>query len=197
MLTSHPGERVQTGRLNAPPHRTVVEATMERMRMLDMLDNHGQLTTMGSTKMSFDFSPEWARTMAKAREYSILEGAVKIAAVLSREDELCTMQTLDRYNHPDGDMMSLLQAIELVEGILQKHGATDLKLLPWNKNAVMALERAGFKPRTVMQIWQNITEISETMANSGLPMGKERLRSDKYHGTLRWRTHSGKESICR
>ena len=70
---------------------------------------------MVSSKLSFDFSPEWARTLAKAREYGVLEGAVKVAAVLSREDELCTMSTLDRYNHPDGDIMSLLQAIDLVE----------------------------------------------------------------------------------
>ena len=78
--------------------------------------------------------------------------------MLSREDELCTMQTMDRYNHPDGDIMSLLQAIDLVEGILKTHH-------------VVAQESAGFKPRTVMQIWQNIAQISETMGDSGLPTG--------------------------
>ena len=57
--------------LNAPSE-VVIEATMQRMRMLDMLDNEGRLTTMGSSKLSFDFSPEWARTLAKAR--GILEG---------------------------------------------------------------------------------------------------------------------------
>ena len=67
------------------------------MRSLDMLDDSNRLTPMGSSKLSFDFSPEWARTLAKAREYGVLEGAVKVTAVLSREDELCTMQTLD-YN---------------------------------------------------------------------------------------------------
>ena len=66
--------------------------------------------------------------MAKAREYGVLEGAVKVAAVLSREDELCTMNTMDRYNHPDGDIMSLLQAIDLVEGILKTFGVTDIKI---------------------------------------------------------------------
>ena len=79
-----------------------------------MLDNAGQLTTMGSSKLSFNFSPEWARTLAKAREYGVLEGAIKVAAVLCREDELCTMQTMDRYNHPDGDIMSLLQSCHLM-----------------------------------------------------------------------------------
>ena len=138
------------------------------MRMLDMLDNEGRLTTMGSSKLSFDFSPEWARTLAKAREHGILEGAIKIAAVLSREDELCTVQTLDRHNHPDGDVMSLLQSIELVEGILKTHRGSHVRDLPWNESAVSALEYAGFKPRTVMQIWQNIAQIAETMADLGL-----------------------------
>ena len=108
---------------------------------------------MGSSKLSFDFSPEWARTLAKAREYGVLEGAVKVAAVLSREDELCTMQTLDRHNHPDGDIMSLLQSIDLVEGILKTHAVTDIRDLPWTGRAGSALENAGFRPRTVMQIW--------------------------------------------
>ena len=134
--------------LNAPS-KVVIEATMQRMRMLDLLDNDGRLTTMGSSKLSFDFSPEWARTLAKAREHGILEGTIKVAAVLSREDELCTMQTMDRYNHPDGDVMSLLQSIELVEGILKTHRVTHVRDLPWNESAVSALEYAGFKPRTV------------------------------------------------
>ena len=53
--------------LNAPD-KVVVQATTQRMRMLDMLDDGGQLTPMGHSKLSFDFSPEWARTLAKARE---------------------------------------------------------------------------------------------------------------------------------
>ena len=121
--------------LNAPS-KVVIQATTQRMRVLDMLDDAGRLTPMGSSKLSFDFSPEWARTLAKAREYGVLEGAVKVAAVLSREDELCTMNTLDRYNHPDGDIMSLLQAIDLVEGILNYCGVTDIRDLPWKGRAV-------------------------------------------------------------
>ena len=42
------------------PSSVVVEATTQRMRMLDMLDNDGQLTQTGRSKLSFDFSPEWA-----------------------------------------------------------------------------------------------------------------------------------------
>ena len=63
--------------LNAPS-ATVIEATMQRMRVLDVLDNDGRLTLMRSSKLSFDFSPEWARTLAKAREYGVLEGAIKL-----------------------------------------------------------------------------------------------------------------------
>ena len=82
------------------------------------------------------------------------------------------MQTMDRYNHPDGDIMSLLQSIELVQGILNSHWGTDVRD-PFRKGrAVSALENAGFKPKTVMQIWQNIAEIGETTAESGLPMMK-------------------------
>ena len=82
------------------------------------------------------------------------------------------------------DVMSLLQSIELVEGILKKHRVSRVRDLPWNESAVSALKYAGFKPRTVMQIWQNIAQIAETMADSGIPMGKERPRTDKWYGTL-------------
>ena len=56
------------------------------MRVLGMVDDSGQLTPMGKSKISFDFVPEWGRFLAKAAEYGVLEGATKIAAVLSRED---------------------------------------------------------------------------------------------------------------
>ena len=50
--------------LNAPDE-VVVQATAQRMRMLDMIDDKGQLTLMGQSKLSFDFSrngPEhWRR----------------------------------------------------------------------------------------------------------------------------------------
>ena len=59
--------------LNAPS-ATVIEATTQRMRMLDMLDDDGRLTQMGGSKLSFDFSLEWARTLAKASEHGVLEG---------------------------------------------------------------------------------------------------------------------------
>ena len=46
--------------LNAPS-KVVIAATKQRMHMLDMIDDSGRLTPMGSSKLSFDFSPEWAR----------------------------------------------------------------------------------------------------------------------------------------
>ena len=53
------------------PSKVVIAATAQRMRMLDMIDDSGRLTPMNSSKLSFDFSPEWARTLAKAREYGL------------------------------------------------------------------------------------------------------------------------------
>ena len=50
--------------LNAPDE-VVVQAPTQRMRMLDMLDDGGHLTPMGHSKLSLDFSPEWARTLAR------------------------------------------------------------------------------------------------------------------------------------
>ena len=59
--------------------------------------------------------------------------------------------------------MSLLQSIDLVEGILNTYCVTDVRDLPWKGQAVSALEAAGFKYKTIMQIWQNIAQIGETM----------------------------------
>ena len=74
--------------------------------------------------------------------------------------------------------MSLLQSIDLVEGILKTYWVTDVRDLPWKGRAVSALRSAGFKYKEIMQIWQSIAQIGETMAESGLPMGKERPRTD-------------------
>ena len=88
-------------------------------------------------------------------------------------------KTMERCNHPDGDIVSLLQVVDLVEGILKVHYVENVKDLPWNRPAVKALEGAGFKTRTVMQIWQNIAQITETLRDSELPLGKKRSRTDK------------------
>ena len=52
------------------------------------------------------------------------------------------MQTMDRYNHPDADIMSLLQSIELVEGILKTHRVTNVRDLPWNGCAIVSAKRS-------------------------------------------------------
>ena len=75
-------------------------------------------------------------------------------------------------------IMSLLQSIALVQGILDAYWVTDVRDLPWKGQAASALEAAGFKYKTIMQIWQNIAQIGETTADSGWPMGKERPRTD-------------------
>ena len=90
---------------------------------------------------------------------------------------------MEHYNHLDGDIMSLLQVVDLVEGILKVYHVENVKNLPWNRSAVKTLEVAGFKVCTVMQIWQNIAQITETLKDSELPMGKQRFRTD-YFSTL-------------
>ena len=83
------------------PDRKVLDATSQRVRMLEMMDDAGRLMQMGKSKLSFDFSPEWGRFLGKAAEYGVVQDAVKVAAVLSREDELCTMQVFGSV-HPPG-----------------------------------------------------------------------------------------------
>ena len=158
------------------PSKVVIQATMQRMCMLDVLDNTGRLTPMGSSKLSFDFS---ARTLAKAREYGVWKGRSRWRQYYPERTSCARCRPWN--NHPDGDIMCLLQSIE---GILNTHWVTDVRDLLWQGRAVSALESAGFRPRTVTQIWQNIAQIGETMAESGLPMGKEQPRTDRWYGTL-------------
>ena len=44
--------------------------------------------------------------------------------------------------------------VDLVEGILNANRVENVRYLPWNHTAAKALESAGFKTRTVMQIWK-------------------------------------------
>ena len=67
--------------LNMPDTRV-----LKRMRMLDLLDDQGRLTLLGKSRLVFDYTPEWARFIAKALEYGVVEGAIRIAAVLCREE---------------------------------------------------------------------------------------------------------------
>ena len=170
--------------LNAP-NKVVVEATIAKNAYAGCAGQWGSADSYGQHQDVLRLFPRNGLAHWQRQESMVSwKGRSRLRRCYPERMSYAHMQTMDRYNHPDGDIMSLLQAIELVEGILNKIRVTDVKLLPWNSDAVSALERAGLQSRTVMQIWQNITQISETMANSGLPMGKERLLSDKYYGTL-------------
>ena len=107
---------------------------------------------MGKGKLSFDFSPEWGRFLGKASECGVVGGAVKVAAVLFREDELCTVQVLGVFNHPDGEIMSLLQILDLIESILCDYGVTQI----------------------CSHIWQNLEQLNETMGDTEIARGKRR-----------------------
>ena len=94
------------------------------------------------------------------------------------------MQVMENYNHPDGDLMSLLQVVELAETILKDHNVTAIRFLPKNAYAMRALEHAGLQPRSVMQVVQNIEQITENIKDSELPRGMRRRSTDKYYATL-------------
>ena len=59
----------------------------------------------------------------KASENGVLEGSAKVAALLSRDEELC----LEMYNHPEEDLMSLLQATVVVESSISMNNVTSLR----------------------------------------------------------------------
>ena len=169
--------------LNVPDEK-VINATRQRKRMLGMVDDAGRLTPMGRSKISFDFNPKWGRFLAKAAEYGVLKGAIKIAAVLSREDSFCTMQVFEVYNHPDRILMSLLQALDFIEPILNSYRVEVIHRLPKVESTLKALRSAGFEIRSVIQIWLNMEQICDAITEVDLPRANRRPRSDKYHTTL-------------
>ena len=124
--------------------------------MLDLLDDQGNLTLLGSSRLVFDYTPEWARFIAKALEYGAVEGAIRIAAVLCREEDIYSSQVRDAFCHPDGDVMTVLQIVWMAKGILKERNVTEIHRLAKNKRAEQALEKAGLQPRGVMQVIQNI-----------------------------------------
>ena len=75
--------------LNMPDERVLGAAT-QRMRMLELLNDKSELTLLGQSRLVLDYTPEWARFIAKALEYGVSEGAIRIAAVLCREEDLCS-----------------------------------------------------------------------------------------------------------
>ena len=107
--------------LNMPDKRVLGAAT-QRMRMLELLDDKGDLTLLGQSRLVLDYTPEWARFLAKALEYGVSEGAIRIAAVLCREEDLCTAHVRDAFSHVDGDVMTVLHLVWMAEGILERYG---------------------------------------------------------------------------
>ena len=80
--------------------------------------------------------------------------------------------------------MSLLQLLDLIELILQANNATQICSLPKAKYAVKALTTAGLEVRSVMQIWQNMEQINDTMGDVKITRGERRSRTYKCYATL-------------
>ena len=181
-------KRINIDPLNFPilnmPDEKVLGATTQRMRMLELLDDDGKLTHLGQSRLVLDYTPEWARFIAKALEYGVSEGAIRIAAVLCREEDLCTPHVRESLSHVDGDVMTVLHLVWLAEGILKRFHITRIQALSNHDAAKATLERAGLQVKGVMQVLQNIEQLRESIANSDLPRGPLRSSSDKYYATL-------------
>ena len=181
-------KRINIDPLNFPilnmPDEKVLAATTQRMRMLELLDDDGKLTHLGQSRLVLDYTPEWARFIAKALEYGVSEGAIRIAAVLCREEDLCTPHVRESLSHVDGDVMTVLHLVWLAEGILRRYRITRIQALSNHDAAKATLERAGLQVKGVMQVVQNIEQLRESIAHSDLPRGPLRSPSDKYYATL-------------
>ena len=95
----------------------------------------------------FDYTPEWARFVAKALEYGVGEGAIRIAAVLCREEDLCSHHVREALCHPDGDVMTVLQLVWMAEAILERHGIKQIHWLTKSEAAKGSLEWVGLQTK--------------------------------------------------
>ena len=181
-------KRINIDPLNFPilnmPDGKVLAAATQRMRMLELLDDNGELTHLGQSRLVLDYTPEWARFIAKALEYGVSEGAIRIAAVLCREEDMCTSHVRESLSHVDGDVMTILHLVWLAEGILKRYHIKRIQALTNHDAAKATLERAGLQVKGVMQVMQNIEQLHESIAQSDLPRGPLRSPSDKYYATL-------------
>ena len=112
------------------------------------------------------------------------EGAIRIAAVLCREEDLCSPHVREALCHPDGDVMTVLQLVWMAEAILKEHNIREIHWLTKHAAAKQSLERVGLQPKGVMHIIQNIEQTKEGLTQSDLPRGTRRSPTDKYYGTL-------------
>ena len=110
----------------------------------------------------------------------MVEGAIRIATVLCREEDICSSHVREALCHPDG----VLQIVWMAEAILKEHNVTEIHWLAKNRKAVQALERSGLQRKGVMQVIQNIEHFQDGLTQSDLPRGTRRSPTDKYYGTL-------------
>ena len=68
--------------------------------------------------------------------------------------------------------MPLLQVLDLIESTLQANNVTAIRSLPNAHYAVKALTTSGFEIRNVMQIWQNVEQINDTMGDMEVIRGE-------------------------
>ena len=80
--------------------------------------------------------------------------------------------------------MTVLHLVWMAEAILEKYNIRQIHWLTKHEAARASLEQAGLQVKGVMQVIQNIQQISELLAQSELPRGTRRSPTDKYYGTL-------------
>ena len=97
--------------------------------------------------------------------------------------ELCATRVLGVHKQLDGDITSLLQVLDLIESILQSNNVTQIRSLPKAKYDVK-VSTAGFEIRSMMQIWQNMEQINDTMGDMEITRGERRSGTDKCYATL-------------
>ena len=86
--------------------------------MLDLLDDQGNLTHLGSSRLVFDYTPEWARFIAKAL-YGVVEGAIRIAAVLCMSERPFVGKNKGAGLQPKGVMQVIQYFEQIKEGLTQ------------------------------------------------------------------------------
>ena len=103
---------------------------------------------------------------------------------MSREEEICATQVMENYHHPNGDLMSLLQVVELAETTLKDHNVTAIRLLPKNQYAhARTGKRLSAAPQCDAGYAEHQTDHGEHQG-SELPCGMRRRPTDKYYATL-------------
>ncbi|MCC9601365.1 ATP-dependent helicase HrpB [Stieleria sp. JC731] len=69
-----------------PPNEAAVELAQQQLRLLDAIDDHGRLTTVGEQLLSLPLHPRLGRLMISAVQWNCVEEAALAAAILSERD---------------------------------------------------------------------------------------------------------------